>query len=739
MLSRRSVLSGILGTAALLPALLWLRPALFLRQAPSFRDQGDFFFPLKLYTAHRIASGELPLWNPLSGLGEPWLANGQSGVFYPPTLFFLLPSAALAAGLFLLLHFAIGVSGAWRFAKEEAVSDAGALIGAAGFGACGFAASLSAYWNHFGAWAYLPWIAMLARSGLRTKGARAALAASIGLQAMAGSPEICAASLVLAALFSWQARPAESGWLEPPAWKGPLRFAAAAALGLALAGWSLVPMAELALHSDRRAAFPAAERERGAANLSALTSALGLSPGASGTEYLATLYAGPLVRFAAAAAYAERQRRRLALLLGIVAAAGVAVAMAGPPGTWLRALPFLDRVRYPAKALAWTFFALPMLAALGADALRFDRSRRRAGLLLAGGLAGLCLLLFSRQPAAARFAEALGLAALVLLALPAAAEMPAPGDGRRALLETAAALGLAAALALAGPAVFHFAPESEIRRVAPSVPFLAHVSGRVLTPPGEKLAAWVLRDARFDAATLRRQRESLLGYTNLLAGVPAVRTAAALATESQRSILASIDEASNPVLAGGAAGARLLWTPFAPPEMGSRKVGDFFRAPINPYRSRLSFVPAYRVEPDGARAWERAAKGETDWPREVFLDREPDPRPPAGAKRSFVVARLAVDLAERVAADVNSDAAGILVLADLHYPGWTASVDGRPAPILTADGCLRAVALSAGPHRVEFRYRPVSFYAGAALSLAALAALAVLLLRGPAPARRRAA
>src|SRR6185436_3070070 len=53
-----------------------------------------------------------------------------------------LPSPALAAALFLLLHFAIGVSGAWRFAKEEAVSDAGALIAAGAFGACGVAVGL---------------------------------------------------------------------------------------------------------------------------------------------------------------------------------------------------------------------------------------------------------------------------------------------------------------------------------------------------------------------------------------------------------------------------------------------------------------------------------------------------------------------------------------------------------------------------------------------------------------------
>src|SRR5204862_362490 len=159
-------------------------------------------------------------------------------------------------GLFLFLHAAIGVSGAWRFVKEEGVSDAGALIAAAGFGACGFAASLSVYWNHFGAWAYFPWIAALARSGLRSRGAQA----------------------------------------------------------------------------------------------------------------------------------------------GLAAAAGVVLAMAGAPGSWLRALPFLDRIRYPAKALAWTFFALPMLAGLGADELRFDRGKRRAVVLVASGIVGLALLLFSSQP-----------------------------------------------------------------------------------------------------------------------------------------------------------------------------------------------------------------------------------------------------------------------------------------------------------------------------------------------------
>jgi hypothetical protein len=346
-------------------------------------------------------------------------------------------------------------------------------------------------------------------------------------------------------------------------------------------------------------------------------------------------------------------------------------------------------------------------------------------------LGGAALLLFSRQPLPARLAEGIGVAALAWLAAAREREIPA-AEGklavRGALLETVAAFALTAALMIAARPTFRFVSESEIRRVPASIPFLARVAGRVLTPPPLELASWVLRDARFDAATLRRQREALLGYTNLLSGVATIRTASALPTEFQERVANSID-AGDAVSAAGAVAGRVLWSPFTPANMGLRTVGEFSRAPLNPYRSRLSFVAGYRVEADPARAWARAARGELDWSRAVLLDREPDPRPVDGGKRSFVVARIAEDLPERVVADINSGTAGLLVLADLAYPGWKAAVDGHPAPILTADGCLRAVALPAGSHRVVFRYRPVSFYAGAVLSVLALGTLGWMLSR----------
>ncbi len=57
-----------------------------------------------------------------------------------------------------------------------------------------------------------------------------------------------------------------------------------------------------------------------------------------------------------------------------------------------------------------------------------------------------------------------------------------------------------------------------------------------------------------------------------------------------------------------------------------------------------------------------------------------------------------------------------LVVADPYYPGWVATNNGKPAPILRAYSGVRAVMLSEGENDVEFSYRPLSVYVGAALS-----------------------
>lgn len=80
----------------------------------------------------------------------------------------------------------------------------------------------------------------------------------------------------------------------------------------------------------------------------------------------------------------------------------------------------------------------------------------------------------------------------------------------------------------------------------------------------------------------------------------------------------------------------------------------------------------------------------------------------------------------RVAVRVEPASSAFLILSDLYYPGWHATVDGRAAPLLKANYLMRAVPVPAGKHVVEFTYTPFSFRAGLGASLFACA-IAVML------------
>jgi uncharacterized membrane protein YfhO len=62
----------------------------------------------------------------------------------------------------------------------------------------------------------------------------------------------------------------------------------------------------------------------------------------------------------------------------------------------------------------------------------------------------------------------------------------------------------------------------------------------------------------------------------------------------------------------------------------------------------------------------------------------------------------------------------VVVLADSFFPGWRATVDGRPAEVLKTWGALRGVAVGQGAHKIEMEFRPASVYVGGGLSLAGL-------------------
>jgi uncharacterized membrane protein YfhO len=63
---------------------------------------------------------------------------------------------------------------------------------------------------------------------------------------------------------------------------------------------------------------------------------------------------------------------------------------------------------------------------------------------------------------------------------------------------------------------------------------------------------------------------------------------------------------------------------------------------------------------------------------------------------------------------------GMLVLSDTYYPGWKAYVDGKTVSIHEVNFVMRGILVPVGAHEIEFRYRPGSFYAGAAMSVSGI-------------------
>jgi uncharacterized membrane protein YfhO len=75
----------------------------------------------------------------------------------------------------------------------------------------------------------------------------------------------------------------------------------------------------------------------------------------------------------------------------------------------------------------------------------------------------------------------------------------------------------------------------------------------------------------------------------------------------------------------------------------------------------------------------------------------------------------------------RADRQTALVLADEWAPGWTASVDGIPAPVRPTLLTLRGVELPPGEHTVRFEYRTPRLLPGLVASCSGLLLALVLL------------
>jgi hypothetical protein len=79
--------------------------------------------------------------------------------------------------------------------------------------------------------------------------------------------------------------------------------------------------------------------------------------------------------------------------------------------------------------------------------------------------------------------------------------------------------------------------------------------------------------------------------------------------------------------------------------------------------------------------------------------------------------------------EAESVGPALLVVQDAYWPGWRATVDGRPTPILAADFLVRAVRWPPGRHVLTMSYDPPAHRLGLVCSLAGILVVLAVALR----------
>jgi hypothetical protein len=412
-----------------------------------------------------VLSGALPLWDPCPSFGQPLLADTSAQVLYPLTWLNLLMRPWVYYTIFSALHALLAASGSYRLARYLGASSAAAFLAGALFVLSGPFLSLVDLWHHYASAAWIPWVLLAARRAFDSPSPRgvAVFAGAVALQILAGSADMCAMTLLIAAadLLS------RADWHRPLS-AGNRRLAAtglaAVALGVGVSAVLWTSTLELALRTPRQS-LPEAIRMYWSVHPATtlellypgLWSRLSLAPALraalfeSREPFLASLYLGVPVLALVVGGLVLRPSREGRFWLAVFVASLLVSLGRNAVFYQLAVLlvPPLRILRYPVKAMVIVAFAATLLAGLGWDAWRGDgapASRRiRLGLLLplglvvAVGLSGAMLLYWDASSWAPR----------ILASVPAGASARALlAPARGPLLSATLLAALCAAIAL---------------------------------------------------------------------------------------------------------------------------------------------------------------------------------------------------------------------------------------------------------------------------------------------------
>jgi len=726
---------------------------------PELSDVPLQMHPWTLFARDAIRSGSLPTWNPLVLSGTPFYSNAQAALFGPFNLpVWLLPlGAGLALSAFLKLWIA-GI-GAYLFARQLRCSFWPGVVAGVAFSLCAFNVLWLSHGVHVAVAVLLPWALLLAERILIGGRPRAILGLALVVLAAAlgGHPGTLTHLLGALALYA----PIRGLLIEDLSLATRIKriacVAGGIALGLGLGGFFLIPVG---LASS--GTVGALERLGGSFTLpdfslttiafpdwwgrptSVATDGLSHFPPLvkGGLFQERTLYAGSVTAvLALIALFTSGGWRRKAPLV-VLACIGLAVAF-GVPGihSLVTSLPGFDRAR-DARMTLWFQLSLTLLAAFGLQALIDARvSARRiwaaAFVVVAVAVAGLLVIrpdggtfadsgrhfLSGFDPQAARSVALVAIFWWLLLAGSALAlGAVIRSKSRRSWIGVA----LVSVLLLVAVDMVRFAdgyqpapsPAIASPEATPLIQFLEprSSSGRVVALGGGIFGEGLPADfgMKFGLRSPRgydppqpdqryRQMLILLAQTINLKAEQAQRTAGLKALS--------------------ALGTRWLVLPAGtqPPAAGSGLVLVHSRKDGAVYDNRNS-VPRVRVASQLiAVASLREALGAIASPlyrppATAIVETSTGSLPAGWGPRSAGVAQVVSESNDRVAISAQLAKPGLVVLDDRLAPGWSVTVDQRPANAVHADVAMRGVFVEAGSHTVVWQYSVPGLTAGLAVS-----------------------
>ncbi|HEX7181299.1 MAG TPA: YfhO family protein [Thermoanaerobaculia bacterium] len=687
---------AVAGMALLAPALALPdgipSPAATLAQLPPWQGTGDpaegnpllrdvtyQIQPWQIFARRELRAGRLPFWNPHQFSGAPFWSNGQSAPLFP--LHLLFAALPLQIGFVLLpwLRLAIGGCGVWLLARELGLSRPAALLSALTYPLSGMLVSFLLF-PMGNALALVPWVLWSVERIAAGRGGFAALGVSGGLQLLAGHPETAAHTALLSALWllvRGAARPS-AAWLR---WVGGWIAAGA------LAAIQIVPFAMTLPETSRwRALEAGASPPFWLLLQQPLRLVLPQMYGhpAEGTwwgpfNYSATaVYAGALALPLAAAGLARCRRDRRWLAVAVLLGFSFVAAYHWPGvRDVLAALPVLGRAAHH-RMIFGVELGLALLMGAGCDRWLEGKGR---GLLAGAAAAGLLL-----AAAWILYRDDWTLRGLTNVQL------------RWTAGAVAAALFLTVSLRW-----------SRERRwvVWPLLPALT-------------LCDLLLAHGGINRALPIGRLYPETGAVRFLSGA-----------RSQEGRVAGLGEALRP----NAALVYGLYDPRGDDPVKLERYEEVYRtfAPGDP----VYFQPVERwgepwLDRLGVRwivAGPREAAPDPRW-RPVYAGKDarvwerPGAMPLVHWEEGTGEARILRRDPGSWEIGWRSPAPGLLVIAETWDPGWTAEVDGRSVDVLSVDRALLGVRLGPGEGRLELRYRPEGFVAGAVLSLMGLIGIA---------------